>query len=330
MVFDRSWFHAHQRTLVRALHVPGLGRELRAALGVGPGRIARLLPHGYIVREPHHGYTATFWSRPLLARQLHRELRPVWQLAHWFDQHVANPYIPAFNLGFDTLTKYPDADPETTSVDGYVGRFGVDESFATIVAGVGTGGLGDADASAFVYLRGSSTSNQFDQLRRAFLLFDTSSLGAGATISAATLSLWGVAKDNALGASDLAVVATNPASNTSLTDSDFQTAGSTSFGSVTYAGFDGTNSTYTDITINATGRAAIEKTGITKYGARLEWDRAASFGGAWVASAVSFFQINMAENASGTARAPKLVVTYTPGLEVRVYEKIAVQTTFVG
>jgi hypothetical protein len=311
MIFDRAWFDRHQRSLVAACQVPGLGRELRAALGFDlPGRVVRILPHAYIVEE---GPTrmAEFRTHPRFARRLHAEYLPIWKLAHWFDQHVANPFIPALNLGFDTLTAYPDANPETTTVDGYVGRIGVNETFATIVAGAGTGGTDDAGTDVFCYLKASATTDQYDQLRRLFFLFDTSTIGAGSTISATTCSLWGIGKDAGLGQTDLAIVSSNPAANTALADADFSTLGSTSFGSVAFGSFTSNNTAYTDIAMNASGLAAISQTGITKYGARLDWDRSGTFGGVWGAGLTAYYQVDMADNASGTAKAPKLVVTFS-------------------
>lgn len=210
-----------------------------------------------------------------------------------------------------TITVYPDANPETTTCDGWVSRLGVNEDFATIRAGVGSGGTDDAGADAFLFLRGSSTTNQFDQLRRLIFLFDTSAIGPGMAISAATLSLWGIGKAAGLGETALAIVSANPNANTGLVDADYNTLGSTTFGSVTYPNFIHTNSGYTDISLNAAGLAAIAPQGITKLGARLEWDRAGTFSGVWVAGDPTYFQVDLAENASGQTRAPKLTVTYS-------------------
>ncbi len=313
-VFDPAWFVRHQQSLCAALNIPGLGRELRTVLGIeGTGRVAEVLPHAFVLGDGPEDRIATFRSRPFVASRLHREFLPIWKMLHWFDMRVANPWVPAFNLGFDTLTKYPDAgDPGTTTCDGYAMRHGVDETFPTIVAGAGTT-LVNSNASDYLYLLSTATTNQFSQLRRIIWTFDTSALGSGATISAATMSVWGLDKRNDFGSTDFTLVAASPASNTGLVAADYQTLGSTSFGSVAYASFDGTNTVYTDIAVNGSGLTAIAKTGITRYGARFEWDRAGTFGGGWGTTSVNYYQINMADNASGTAKAPKLVVTFTTG-----------------
>lgn len=211
-----------------------------------------------------------------------------------------------------TLTVYPDPHPETSTVDGQVYRSAASETFATIQGGAGTV-VDDSTADFYVYLEASTTTNEFTQLRRCFVLFDTSPLTAGATISAATLSLWGISKNGNMGSNPLHIVSAAPASNVALVTGDFTTCGTTSFGTVAFASFDGTNSVYTDIALNASGLAAISLTGITKFGLRLDWDRVASFTGTWGSAQAHYYQIASAENASGTAHAPKLTITYTLG-----------------
>lgn len=209
-----------------------------------------------------------------------------------------------------TLTVYPDANPGTTTMDGRAARISVNETFATILAGAGNFSA-IADTTSYAYIEATTTSDQFGGLHRSILLFDTSSLPIGATITAATLSVWGVGKNNGLGSPDLVVVASNPAANTTITNSDYSTLDSTSFGSVVYGSFTATDSAYTDIALNASGIAAIVAGGITKLGLVLSWDQTGTFGGSWFASAASYFQFNMADNASGQSRAPKLTITYT-------------------
>jgi hypothetical protein len=312
MVFDHAWFDRHQRSLCAVLNTPGLGHDARAVLGIDQGeRVVRVLPHAVIVAPEPTVRVATFRSRPFVARRLYLNFLPVWQLCHWFDMRVANPWVPALNLGFDTLTRYPDAHPETDTVDGYTGRSGVDETFPTIIAAGGLIG-DDAEASTFInYLSGSVTSDQFSQLRRGIFLFNTAAIGAGSVVSAATFSVWGIGKRNAIGSSDFVLVASTPTTNTAVGWPDYGFLGSTSFGAITHANFDATDTVYSNLTINGSGITDINITGITKYGSKFEWDRAGTFSGSWSADS-SYYQINMAENASGTAKAPKLVVTYTP------------------
>lgn len=212
-----------------------------------------------------------------------------------------------------TYTGYPDANPETTSVDGYAERSGVDQMWANIRAGAGTGS-GDTDVNArCAWATGSATSGQFSRLRRTFLTFDTNSIPAGATINSATLTVTGTNKANGLGSPDLHVVGSAPASNTAIASGDYGNLSFTSFGSVSYAGFSTAGANV--ITLNASGLAAIVKAGITKLGLVLSWDQSGTFGGVWGSGLTSSFYINFADN--GSAK-PTLTVDYTTAGGARV------------
>ena len=162
--------------------------------------------------------------------------------------------------GSTTSTFYPDANPESTSVDGYVARTGVDETFSTIRGGAGTTANDSDNDEGYATLIASTTSNQYAQMFRSIVLFDTSSIPDGDTISSATISFYGNFKFNGLGSTNLEmdVTASTPAANTSLVAADYQQLGSTSFGSVSYASYSTTG--YNDITLNSSGLADISKT----------------------------------------------------------------------
>lgn len=217
-----------------------------------------------------------------------------------------------------TLTAFPDPDPETTTVDGRASRYGVDEAIGTIRAGAGnshndSGGAG----TGMVSLGASSTLNQWAAMDRGFFLFDTSALTAAATISAAVLSFIANTKDDSLSGessanSAVVLVASTPASNTDLVDADFSQVGTTEFGRT---GNQSTISTvaYNDITMNASGIAAVSKTGVSKFALRYGWDFDNTITGlTWLATLIQEITGVYAE-AVGTTTDPKLVVTYTAG-----------------
>jgi hypothetical protein len=140
------------------------------------------------------------------------------------------------------------------------------------------------------------------------MLFDTSSIGSGKIVSAATLSLFGTTKANALGDPSIDIVSSSPASNTTLAASDYGNLGSTSFANIAYASW--STSGYNDFSLNAGGISNISLTGVSKFGSRLGWDTANSFTGTWAGASTSALRCNQAD-ASGTANDPKLVVTYS-------------------
>lgn len=204
-----------------------------------------------------------------------------------------------------TLVVYPDAHAETTTVDGYVARAGVNQTFADIRSGAGTTADDNNAADQSPKLIASATSNQYAQLNRSIFLFDTSTIGSGDTVSSATISLFGTAKGSGLGSAEIDIVTSAPASNTALANGDYANLGTTPLASKTSAAY--STSAYNDFTL-ATGD--VTKAGVTKLGATLNWDTDNSFGGAWGSGLTAYFGMNMADQ-TGTTNDPKLTVVYT-------------------
>ena len=215
------------------------------------------------------------------------------------------------SVGNTTTTVYPDADPETTSVDGRALRNVASETFATIRAGAGNDSSDVAVDTNSAYLSASGTTDQYAILIRGIFLFDTSSIPDTDSIDSATFSVWGTSKTNGFTTIDntLHLCASTPASNTAIVNADYGQLGTTSFGSVTFANFDGTNTVYTNVTVNATGLSDISKTGITKFGVRTGTD-ITNTAPTWVSAAILTFQMIHADTA-GTTSDPKLVVVHT-------------------
>ncbi|MFA6958583.1 MAG: hypothetical protein WC538_22160 [Thermoanaerobaculia bacterium] len=204
-----------------------------------------------------------------------------------------------------TLTVYPDSGQAGTSTDDAV-RVVNAADWAT--ARAASSGSAFTNASEF-YFGVSGASPGTWTLWRCFLHFDTSSLPDGATISDAVLSLsrGGTnAQNETTYRSNPQVVASTAASNNAIVDGDFDQVGSAAFCDspptlATYAASSG----YKDFTLNAAGKAAINKTGVTKLAVRATNDLNDT-----APSANSYGAVIAAEN-SGTTNDPKLVITYT-------------------
>jgi len=214
-------------------------------------------------------------------------------------------------LKTDSMTFYPDADAETTSVDGYAGEEAEDATW-TVLRGMPGDTSDDSGALIYaVYFRASGTNNQFQSLRRGIYLFDTSALPDSAVVTSATLSLFGNSKLDDNGATpNINIYSSDPATNTAIVPADYATLGSVAFCDtpITYAGFSTT--AYNDFALNAAGMAAISVDGISKFSSRNASYDVAGADPAWVNSGQSYLIVKSAETA-GTANDPKLVVNYT-------------------
>lgn len=216
-----------------------------------------------------------------------------------------------FQIG-DSATFYPDANPETTSVDGRTSCYtGSDLTWAQAHDSGGAFAV-DNDADAWcIVLYTSANSNYWLSLGRSIFLFDTSSLPDEATISAATLSVMtGSGKNDPAGwAPDVNVYSSAPASNTAVVAGDFDSLGTTPFSTaITYANWAATGN-YNDFALNSDGLSAISKTGVSKFGLRNANYDVANSAPTWSASKTANLDVYYAEK--GTGYKPKLVVTYT-------------------
>lgn len=311
-LFSKQWFTKHQKLLLWFANT-WLGRKILCIDGdkssVGNNRkIVWILPNSITWMEKRTKKKITvsteFRTHDKFSKRLYYAFKPLWYLFHFWDMNLANPFVPAWNLGFDTLTVYPSAG-SVSPVDGYVTRHGVDQTISAIVAGAGTAAT-DTDVS--ILLQASATSNQFLQLARTIVCFDTSPLTSLATITSAVLSFYVSSTTTGLGSVGFSfvIVGATPAATNTLVNSDYGQLGTTFFdfknhGDVTVGG-------YNDFTLNTSGLANINKTAISKFGVVNGWDYNIVFNGSWVSGASSTYIFNSGDSALNK---PKLVVTYS-------------------
>lgn len=323
LAFNQEFFNKHQKTLIRLLNYRLTRRWFRWILRIRKHdcplatRISEVGPNRFSFGDClvnvngrwRFQRTTDFRTHPKFGKRIYYAFRPVWWLLHFWDWAVADRFIPQWSYGFSTLTVYPNPDTESTSVDGWAARSVASETFGTIRAGAGNNNQ-DNSASIITYLEASTTTNQYTWLSRGLVLFDTSALTSGATISAAVFSVWGSVKQNGLGSPDFHLAGSTPASNTAVAAADYGQCQTTSFGNIAYASYVSNSTQYDDLTLNVSGLAAISKTSITKFSTQISWDINNSFGGSWASSQRGRFDFLSADTA-GTANDPKLVITST-------------------
>ena len=313
-VFSKEWFEKHNKTLCFFAN-SFLGNLIFGFKKMGhytENRIVAVRPNSVVEFVGYKGLEVEvkehFFVRNEYALRLRNVFYPIWITFHIWD--IITRPLPQLNLGFDTLTAYPDADTETTSVDGAIIRLNVNESWATIRSSTGTNAYPSITSVLFgLYILTQNTTDVFGGLGRSAFLFDTSSLGSQATISSAVLSLYGESKVDSLDCEpDINIYTSNPSSNTDLVVGDFSTIGSTKQcdTAISYTNFN--TSGYNDFTFNSSGIGNISKTSISKFGARNANYDVSGTAPTWIAGKSSYLAFYFADN--GTNK-PKLVVTYT-------------------
>jgi hypothetical protein len=210
-----------------------------------------------------------------------------------------------------TQTFNPDADPETSSVDGVVARSSVDQTYSALRTGAGNNHDDTTTGSLnMAVIEASTTTNQFKSIWRGIFVFDTSGLGNIGSITSATFKVYVEGKADQLGGShEVALVDTTPASDTDLVDADYGQVGTTKQATnLTVSSI--TTSAYNTWTLDATGRASINPTGKTKFALRIERDRANSEP-PWGSLELT----RIFGQYAGGANPPELSVTYLDAVE---------------
>ena len=199
---------------------------------------------------------------------------------------------------------FDEFNPNANAVDGYVERAS-ESSWASshdVANGdvIQTGSLTERCAIVVA----ATTGSNWWTIRRGFFLFDTSSLTAASTVASGTFSLYvNTVTDQLDTGRALAMINTNPASNTTLVAGDYTDgveSGTTQ--QATNINLSALNtSAYNDFTLNATGISNISKTGVTKFGTRIEADRANTVP-TWVSGDLLGVNVNFSESASNRPR----------------------------
>jgi len=211
----------------------------------------------------------------------------------------------------DSATFYPDADPETSSVDGYVLHYkSTGTSLSVLRSGGGTGAADDISEPIQIAGIYYTSAYGYIGLYRGVFLFDTSTLN-GASVDATTLSLFITSQGSTTGFPyrKFGIYSSNPANNTYLTASDYYYA--THFGSTAFAVRDSFSIPYyNDFSLDANGIANINATGISKFGVREVYYDQQAHDPPSPAEYGPLLKGYYSEKGSGYK--PKLTITYTP------------------
>jgi hypothetical protein len=316
-VFSCAWFLRHQRSLLAALNTPVLGGELRAALCMAEaGRLVRFDPHAYTVRQDNR-YVTEFRTGPEFAGLLRARFDGLWRAFHWFDHRIANPFVPAFNLGFDTFSRNPDKGQGGTTFDFSGGQAGRDLTWASIRTGTSYDNVDTGGVSSEITITSSATLNQWAALNRASATFDTTQLGQAAPVivSAVASLMKSFSQDNLAVTPNIDMYAWLGPNSSNTFDGFTSDFGSTalSTGAVSWATWNALtdDTTYVDFTFGASALTNnLNQSGITKLAWRNANYDVANVAPAYSASKSSFLRWNSSDANIG-GRGPKLVVTYT-------------------
>lgn len=168
MKFDAGFFEEHQNTLLRLLNSP-IGGMVRRGLWIPDNRlIVKITPESYHIALPNRQIKATFHSNKQHAQALHRNYKVIWEAFHAWDMRIANRFLPAWNVGFDTYSSQPD---ETAGLDTFLDSAAASTNYATNTVLW----CGESNAGAQTWF--------------PLINFDFSSMGVAPNVTAASLEL---------------------------------------------------------------------------------------------------------------------------------------------
>jgi len=179
------------------------------------------------------------------------------------------------------------------------------------------GGDGTDDTSAVldtVYIRSDTVSDKWRFIFRGIFTYDTGgTIPDTDDVSAATYTLYGDNKADGLSITpNINVYSAAPAGNDQIVAGDFDSIGTTAYSTaITYANWqvNVSDPAANAFAFNATGIAAISKTGITKLGVRNGQYDADAVAPTWASASISSLACNFLEQTS-TTRDPLLSVTH--------------------
>lgn len=250
-----------------------------------------------------------------------------------YAQLIITTYEPSYTIATDvlTMTFYPDAHPETTSVDGVVYRnANSGGTWADIRDGDGNGRDESSATVAGISITSYSETDKYITIRRSVFLFDITTLPSEKTITAAVFSFKISSRQDTGGwLPTFNIYSSNPATNNALVVADYGTLGTTPYCdiAVTYAQ---TSTGVLTFTLNAAGLAALNTayagSKIFKLGAREAKYDVANSAPVWAANKMVNISPRYAESTEGNK--PTLVISYAPSsiVSTPTYAQLVITT----
>jgi len=218
--------------------------------------------------------------------------------------------------GATTLTAYPDAHVESSTVDGDYQVSPAESAFRAMRDSDGTGYNDNATADACPLLSSNSISNRWDLLRAGCYLFDTSSIGAD-TKDSAIISFVGEGTTVDNFSQSVCISLSNLASPTAVAPSDFENRSGGVTGSAhtqqsdTRIAFSAwAVGSRNDFTLNSTGLGNVSTSGISSFGTEVLADMDYTLNPSWSSNAYGYTAMYFADQ-SGTGSDPRLIVEHS-------------------
>jgi hypothetical protein len=220
-----------------------------------------------------------------------------------YKQDAFRTYVSAAGSITSSILSSGSVSPYSSTSDGYI------EATSTVYATAWDATTGTVVSTTTTFKVGQYFSSPNYKIERGFVYFDTSAIPDDATITSATLKLYGQTDSSA---TDFLITIQNGQPTyprDPLVETDYnKTYYSGNGGSLTTVGFSTTG--YNNITLNATGLTWINKTGTTKLCLRSDREIAGT-----TPTGLEYVAVYAADQ-TGTTYDPQLVVNYETSVTV--------------
>jgi hypothetical protein len=217
-----------------------------------------------------------------------------------------------------TTTMYTD---DTDVEDGGAATTVPNSLWTVLVNHAGGNAINNAAAHIDLFrTTNGSITNRYQNISRSFFGFDTSDIGAGEAVSAATLVLTGREKNDHTGSSfTYNIVSADPASNTAIVAGDYDSVGDTKFSDTDISHSSASTSGTNSWAFNSAGIAYIKVDEPSFFAGReTTYDLADSSPG-WTANGNDGgFNVHSAEQAGAADQRPTLTVTHAAAFTPRL------------
>jgi len=120
--FHCEWFARNQRWLVGMANLPIAGRWLRRRLGLRRDLpVTMLRPMAAHYALPDGQYVAEVYTTWRFSKLVYRAFKPLWWAIHYWDELIADRWMPELSYGFDDLSIATTNGYPTTNFDMTIG-----------------------------------------------------------------------------------------------------------------------------------------------------------------------------------------------------------------
>jgi hypothetical protein len=133
--FTKQWFASNRERLCRVFNLPVIGKWLRGKLGLRhDGKLIDITTDSLVIESSSGQREYTGWTGDVVSQFVYEIAKPLWWAIHYWDEWIADRWIPQWSYGFSTIITSPfftqTASPTTRAFDAIIFANGTD--FASV------------------------------------------------------------------------------------------------------------------------------------------------------------------------------------------------------